>query len=461
MAILIKVKYKDAKDHHPSVMRAVIDYCLQPQKTETSENVFATSGQNCTPDFAYREFMANKAAWKKNDGLCFRHYIQSFHPSEKISPEDANKIGLEFASKAWPGYGVLVSTHVDRQHIHNHFVIDVVNVETGKKLHENRGNIANLRAINDEVCEAHGLSVLSPYSKKSDAKSLSSREYRAGIKRNSWKFRLRSAIKRAMESSLTREEFIANMQALGYDVRWQSNRKNITYTCLKEPKYKNGAYRKCNDDKLSDEKYLKENMEYEFRIRQEILAGRDHGYEPTDAARTRPGGTDFRGGMGNHHAGTQADADPRGQGVSTEDSGRIRDENAERNGAQVDAKAERDGEGFHAEADRNLHRTGWESERESCFKNRKTHASGRPFMGTSSRPHGTSHRPGFRLGSLPGVAPLSDDTGKTPEEIEAEERARIAASNVGALIGAGILLADALTNNQPNEPDDEPFDIKM
>ena len=82
-------------------------------------------------------------------------------------------------------------------------------------------------------------------------------------------------------------------------------------------------------------------------------------------------------------------------------------------------------------------------------------------MGTSSRPHGTSHRPGFRLGSLPRVAPLSDDTGKTPEEIEAEERARIAASNVGALVGAGILLADALTNNEQTEPEDEPFDIKM
>ena len=101
-------------------MRAVIDYCLQPQKTETEENLFATSGQNCTPEFAYKEFMTNKAVWQKTDGLCFRHYIQSFHPNENISPEEANKIGLEFAQKAWAGYGVLVSTHVDREHIQNH-----------------------------------------------------------------------------------------------------------------------------------------------------------------------------------------------------------------------------------------------------------------------------------------------------------------------------------------------------
>ena len=202
-------------------------------------------------------------------------------------------------------------------------------------------------------------------------------------------------------------------------------------------------------------------MKITDELRQEILAGRDHGYEPTDPARTHSDGADFRGRMGEYYAGAQADANPRGQGVSTEDSSRRRDEGTERNGAQVDAKAKRGGEEFHAEADRNLHRTGWESEREGCFKNRKTHTAGRSFMGTSSRPHGTSHRPGFRLGGLPRVAPLSDDTGKTPEEIEAEERARIAASNIGALIGAGVLLVETLTNNQPNEPDDEPFDIKM
>lgn len=421
-------------------MKSVIDYCLQPHKTETEENLFATSGQNCTPEFAYKEFMANKAVWQKTDGLCFRHYIQSFHPSEDITPEEANKIGLEFAQKAWSGYGVLVSTHIDREHIHNHFVIDTVNVESGRKLHENRNNIENLRAINDEICEAHGLSILPRYKPKT--KSISSREYRAGIKRDSWKFRLRAAINTAMGLSQTKAEFIAVMESLGYSVRWQDNRKNITYTCLCEPKYKNGAYRKCNDDKLADEKYLKENMENEFRIRQEILAGRDYRNEPTDSQN----GADSRGRMGRNNLHSGADADFDGRYMSGEESYGIGGEGAQGNG-----------ERFDFQADRDLQRTGWESQREGCFKNRTAKDYGRPTMGSSVGTHGNTHGSGLGLGSLYGLVSLIDNDGnKTPEEIEAEERAWIAASNVGAIIGAGILIAEALTDRDEPEQGDEP-----
>ena len=98
-------------------MKAVINYCLNPEKTKPEENAHAVSGQNCTPKFAYQEFMTNKAVWNKEKGLCFRHYVQSFHPDEKITPDQANEIGLEFAKRAWPGYGVLVATHSDRDHI--------------------------------------------------------------------------------------------------------------------------------------------------------------------------------------------------------------------------------------------------------------------------------------------------------------------------------------------------------
>ena len=427
-------------------MRAVIDYCLQPHKTETEENLFATSGQHCAPDFAYKEFMTNKAVWHKTDGLCFRHYIQSFHPSENISPDEANKIGLEFAQKAWAGYGVLVSTHVDREHIHNHFVIDTVNVESGRKLHENRNNIENLRLINDGICQSHGLSVLPSYAKKGGAKSISSREYRAGIKRDSWKFRLRAAINTAMEVSFTKAEFIAVMESLGYGVRWQDNRKNITYTCFREPQYKNGAYRKCNDDKLADEKYLKENMENEFRIRQEILAGRDYGNEPTDSQN----GADSRGRMGRNNLHPGADADFDRRNMSGEESNGIGGEGAQGNG-----------EKFAFEADRNLRQTGWESKREGCFKNRTAKDYGRPFMGASVGAHGNTHGSGLGLGGLYGLVPLIDNDGKkTPEEIEAEERARIAASNAGAIIGAGILIAEALTD-QDDPDEDDGFTIKM
>lgn len=419
-------------------MKSVIDYCLQPHKTELSEKVYATSGQHCTPDFAYREFMANKAVWQKTDGLCFRHYIQSFHPSEKVTPEQANKIGLAFAEKAWQGYGVLVATHIDRDHIHNHFVIDTVNVETGKKLHENRNNIENLRAINDEICEAHGLSTLPRY--KPQTPSISTREYRAGVKRDSWKFRLRSAIKTAMELSFSREQFIAVMESLGYGVRWQDNRKNITYTCFCEPKYKNGAYRKCNDDKLSDEKYRKENMENEFRIRQEILAGRDHGNEPTDHQNR----ADLRGRMGRDHLHLERDADLDGRHTSGEECDANDGERPQGGGEKIDMDDER-----------NLRRTGWESLRECCFRNQETKNNERHTVRSSTGVHGGTL--GLALDSLYGLASMTEDSqDKTPEEIEAEKRARIAGSNLGVLIGAGLLVAEALAANPA--PDEEPDD---
>ena len=184
MATLTKIKYANQADHLPSRMKAVINYCLNPEKTNTDENAHAVSGQNCTPEFAYQEFMTNKAVWNKEKGLCFRHYVQSFHPDEKITPDQANEIGLEFAKRAWPGYGVLVATHSDRDHIHNHFVIDTVHTETGKKLHENKQNMQRLRKINDELCAEHHLSVLTPY-ENGETKSISSREYRSGVKRES------------------------------------------------------------------------------------------------------------------------------------------------------------------------------------------------------------------------------------------------------------------------------------
>ena len=434
----MKIKYTSGKDHLPSVMKSVIDYCLQPHKTELSEKVYASSGQHCTPDFAYREFMANKAVWQKTDGLCFRHYIQSFHPSEDITPEQANKIGLAFAEKAWTDYGVLVTTHIDRDHIHNHFIIDTVNVENGRKLHENRNNIENLRAINDEICEAHDLSTLPRY--KPQPPSISTREYRAGVKRDSWKFRLRAAIKTAMETCVSRGQFIAVMESLGYGVRWQDNRKNITYTCFCEPEYKNGAYRKCNDDKLSDEKYRKENMENEFRIRQEILAGRDHGNEPSH----RQIGDDSRRRIEEDQRRFDSNAEADKGSLSGEASLGIDSERPQGSGEKIDMDHER-----------NLQRTGWESLRECCFRHQGTKNNERHTVRSSTGVH--SGTLGLAFDSLYGLASLTEDSqDKTPEEIEAEERARIAGSNLGVLIGAGLLLAEALTADP--EPDEEPDD---
>lgn len=465
----MKIQYKDGKNRLPSVMGAVIDYCLQPHKTEVEEKVHAVSGQNCTPEFSYRQFMATKASWNKTDGVCFGHYVQSFHPSEQVTPEEANRIGMEFAQRAWEGYEVVIATHIDREHIHNHLVINTVHSDTGLKLHENRSNIENLRRISDEICAAHGLSVLTPY-KRSKTKSISSREYRAGSKGDSWKFRLRAAINASMSASGSREEFTAQMYRLGYAVRWEDGRKNITYTCLKEAKYKSGAYRKCNDDKLSDEKYLKERMELEFEYRKEILAGRNDSEKRNIGRRTAEA---LRADHLRHSAGSMgsdAFADEELRRFSAADGedfanalhqdkptanrpgdgqndqrffglGGGRTQEASRSSAESDAELP-----FRGAEEAG---TGWEGERAKWKANRLRgqRVGGRTLGQAPKRVEGGAgygHRIGGTLLSALGSglfsASLSGD-GKSPEEIEAEEEARRSAQNIGALAGIAVGVA--------------------
>jgi hypothetical protein len=315
-------------------------------------------------------------------------------------------------------------------------------LESGLKLHYNQFFLSDLRQKSDEICQAHGLNVLKKYNPSVKSQRLGPKEYRAAMNGNSWKMALRVAIDFCMTRATNKDEFQREMKKIGYDMACTPERKYITYICPTQ----NGKECRVRDIKLNDEKYLKENMENEFRIRQEILTGRDNRNEPTDSQN----GADSRGRMGrnNLHPGANADFDRRY--MSGEESNGIGVEGAQGNG-----------EKFAFEADRNLRQTGWESKREGCFKNRTEKDYGRPFMGSSVGAHGNTNDFGIGIGSLYGLVPLIDNDGnKTPEEIEAEERARIAASNMGAIIGAGILIAEALTD-QSDPDEDDGFTIKM
>ena len=190
----------------------------------------------------------------------YYHLLQSFHPDEKLTPETAHEIALRFAEENFKGYEVLVATHVDRNHIHSHFVINSVNAEDGYKYHPDNHEIQRLRDNSDKLCLEYGLSVIE--SAPSKVNGMSSREYRSADKGQSWKLDLAMAIDEAMRYAVSREHFIQLMELEGYKVNWSDTRKYITYTCP------NGM--KCRDNKLHEEKYLKETMTNEFSIRQEI-----------------------------------------------------------------------------------------------------------------------------------------------------------------------------------------------
>ena len=240
-------------------MRAVINYCMQEYKTfdkQTKRNLIG--GVNCDGANSFREFMATKKIYGKDNGFFFYHYAQSFSPKEKITPEQAHEIALEFAEKAWSGHEVLVTTHCDREHIHSHFVINSVGFESGKKLRQSPSTLKHLRKLSDEICIAHGLSVLRPY--QGGRNSMSSREYRARLRGNSWKEELAKDIGTAMSYSGSKDEFIRNMSILGYHMIWTDERKYLTFHCP------NG--KSCRDIRLHDDKYLKENIERELLQRE-------------------------------------------------------------------------------------------------------------------------------------------------------------------------------------------------
>jgi len=240
-------------------LRDTLDYVRQAHKCVTEDGLRFVTGKDCCAGTAYDEFIATKIAHGKDNGRYFYHYTQSFSPEEAITPEQAHEAALKLAEH-YQGYEVLVTTHCDTAHIHSHLVINSVGFEHGMKLRQSPHTLKELRAISDGICREMGLTTLAPYEKTSPAKSISNREYRVAEKGDSFKFKLMSAVDRCMEISRTRRDFIENMRKLGYGVSWSDSRKHITYTTP------GGA--KCRDNRLHEEKYLKERMEAEFGLRE-------------------------------------------------------------------------------------------------------------------------------------------------------------------------------------------------
>ena len=239
----------------------LLHYCMQDKKTMYNGRKLVT-GINCVAQSAFNEMVNTKLQYRKSGGRQYYHIMQSFHPDEPITPETAHEIALRFAEENFPGYEALVATHVDRHHVHSHFVVNSVNAETGLKFHSDNHEIQRLRDASDKLCLEYGFSVAVPKSKK--VKGMSTAEYHVAEKGQSWKLDLAIAIDEAMRYAVSKEHFIELMEMEGYKVKWKDTHKYITYTCP------NG--KPCREIRLHEEKYLKENMEDEFRIRKEIIA---------------------------------------------------------------------------------------------------------------------------------------------------------------------------------------------
>ncbi|MBQ8622956.1 MAG: relaxase/mobilization nuclease domain-containing protein [Oscillospiraceae bacterium] len=280
MAIVHFVNYQ--KPQTNKSMLFVLRYTMQEKKTVDDDGKKYVSGINCTPQSAYTEFNNTKKLYGKTDKRLFYHFVQSFSVDENISPQTAHEIALRFVSETekFQGFEVVASTHLDRDHIHTHFVLNSVNADSGKKFHITENEVEMLMQKCDALCREYGLTILEPKPISERAKPMSDRECRSAEKGESWKIRLEAVISNAMQTAVSKEHFIMLMEAEGYGVKWTDTRKNITYTT---PEGK-----ACRDSKLHLTKFLKESMEYEFLYRAEITA-RFNNRSTTEDHRRRKG----------------------------------------------------------------------------------------------------------------------------------------------------------------------------
>ena len=219
--------------------RTVINYVCNKEKTTDK----LISGKDCMPESCEYEFAEVKKAFGKNDGRTYYHMIQSFSPDDRITPEQAHEVGLQMA-ELFEGYQVLVVTHTNKAHIHNHLVINSVNFENGKKLTISNQELEEIKNYSNSICLKNGWDV-------TEAKTRRNRNPK-------WKQIIIEDALTAMAESYSMDEYISKLKELGIYVSYNPNYKYMTYS--------DAEGHKCRDAKLFDERLLKKNLELYFDL---------------------------------------------------------------------------------------------------------------------------------------------------------------------------------------------------
>lgn len=258
---IIKVVKKSGKTY--TSLKKVLNY--------VGEKAYKTYGINCNEDYkrvAY-DFFETKDYFNKKDGRQYRHYIQSFSLKE-VSKDKALEIAIKWAEEAFPGHEVFIAVHDDKEHFHSHFIVNTVNFETGEKLHEGARNLALKKELNDKICKSYGIDNKKLIRQKGDVVSYDKNKYQI-IKKGADITKLAENIIKNMQISISKENFIFNMQKDGYSTEWEENKKHIVFTVdtniLKGKKEK---FRLSNLEKTFNiDDFRKEKLLEIFKLNQE------------------------------------------------------------------------------------------------------------------------------------------------------------------------------------------------
>lgn len=241
----MKTENKDFNDYEFQGLENVIEYVEDDFKTEKQ---FYVSGVNCNPYNVYDQMIQTKKAAHKEDSVLAFHGYQSFAHGE-VSAEMAHAIGVELAQKMWGDeFEVLVTTHLDKEHFHNHFVVNSVSWSTHKRFLNKHKDYDRLRRLSDEICKKYRLSVIdNPKKGKHYSEWLAEKQ-----KMPTRRTLMIDDVDRAINNSMTFTQFIRYLKFMGYEVK-----TNVKYIAIRPP----GAEKFFRLHNLTkDESYSEENI---------------------------------------------------------------------------------------------------------------------------------------------------------------------------------------------------------
>lgn len=187
-----------------------IDYVVREGKSKCVSYV------NCNSFDVQNDFRLTRMAYGKNSGILCHHYVQSFSPDENITPEQAHQMALDLLEENAKNFQAVVSTHIDKSHIHTHILLNSVNMETGEKWRDNQTTLKALREAHDKLCLKNGFSV----TVAENSNGVNHSSYIAVEKGVSWKEQIANELRMIMKSARSKGEFISKLESRGFEVKW-------------------------------------------------------------------------------------------------------------------------------------------------------------------------------------------------------------------------------------------------
>ena len=237
-----------------------IDYICNPEKTD--DKIFISS-YACSPETAAYDFKYTLDHCRENSPNMAYHLIQAFTPGE-VTFEEAHAIGHELADRVLEGkYSYVVTTHIDKGHVHNHVLFCAADNIEHNKYHDCKKTYYRIRHLSDELCKEHNLSIISPTGQRGKKYN----EWQADKCGNSSKTQLRKDINIAIKSSSTYDEFLLLMRAKGYEIKGETfgedARKYISFRPLNQNNFVRGSVRSLGKE------YTKERIKERIEQKQE------------------------------------------------------------------------------------------------------------------------------------------------------------------------------------------------